>query len=77
MSSGPVQAWGNMPQAAAYCGVSRGTIRRMMRRGLKHSRMPSNRVLIRFSDIDEYLEQFRVDPNARVDAIVAELMEGL
>jgi hypothetical protein len=73
----PPLAWGKIPQAAAYCGVSPNTMRRMMKEGLKHARLPSGRVLIRFADIDEYLCQFQVDTKSQVDEMVTEIMKGL
>jgi hypothetical protein len=73
----PPLAWGKIPQAAAYCGVSPNTIRSWMKDSLKYTRLPSGMVLIRFADIDEYFNQFQVDEKGRLDKMVTEIMKGL
>jgi hypothetical protein len=55
-----------------HAGVSERTFRPWLKQGLKHSRLPSGTILIRFSDIDNFLERFSTDEN-QVDDIVAEI----
>ena len=68
--------WGKVKQAARYAGVGERTFRDFLKKGLKHSRLPSGTILIRFTDIDAYLESFSVD-ESRVDRIVDAVMGGL
>jgi hypothetical protein len=49
--------------------VGERTFSGWLKKGLKHSRLPSGSILVRFSDIDDYLERFAVN-NDRVDGIV-------
>jgi hypothetical protein len=51
-------------------------MRKLLKQGLKHSRLQSGTIRIRYQDIDEYLEQFQVNEN-RVDAIVNEILKDL
>ena len=57
---------------------------RLLRDALKDHKHPlpcfrlnNKTILIRRSDFDSWLETYRVDGGARVDAIVDEVMEGL
>ena len=68
--------WGKIPAAAAYAGVCVRTVRHWMKGGLRHSRLPSGAVLIRYADIDAFLEQFATsadESDKLLDKIVAEL----
>jgi excisionase family DNA binding protein len=65
--------WCKVKNAAKYADVSERTIREWLKEGLKHSRLPSGTIRIRYSDIDEYLEQFQVNDNL-VDTVVDEIM---
>lgn len=61
--------WAKINSAAKYSGVSPRTFREWLKMGLEHSRLPSGTILIRFSDIDEFLKKFRIHEN-KVDQIV-------
>ena len=65
--------WCKAKNAAKYADVSERTIREWLKEGLKHSRLPSGTIRIRYIDIDEYLEQFQINDNL-VDAVVEEIM---
>ena len=65
--------WGKIKKSAVYAGVSERTMRDWLKDGLKHSRLQSGTVLIRYADIDSYLERFAVN-NDRVDHIVNEVI---
>jgi predicted site-specific integrase-resolvase len=65
--------WCKAKNAAKFADVSERKIRDWLKEGLKHSRLPSGTIRIRYSDIDEYLEQFQVNDNL-VDAVVDEIM---
>ena len=69
-----MRGWASVKDAAKYAGFSERTIRKFLKQGLKHSRLPSGTIRIRYKDIDDYLEQFQVNEN-QVDAIVDEIFK--
>ncbi len=66
--------WGKIKAAAKYAGLSERTFRDLLKKGLKHSRLPSGTILIRYVDIDKFFERFSHDEN-RVDRIVDQVMK--
>ncbi len=69
--------WTKIKTGAEYAGVSERTFRDWLKQGLKHIRLPSGTILIRYSWIDEFLEKFLIDnklPN--IDKIVEEIIDG-
>ena len=64
--------WAKVKQAARYAGISERTFRDWLHSGLKHARLPSGTILIRYSDIDTFLEGFAAEKNL-VDEIVSEV----
>jgi excisionase family DNA binding protein len=72
-----MEGWACIKKAAQYADVSVRTMRDWLKEGLKHSRLPSGTIRIRYSDVDGYLEQFQVNENAidaMVDAVVKEFI---
>jgi len=65
--------WCKVKNAAKYADISERIIREWLKEGLKHSRLPSGTIRIRYSDIDEYLVQFQANDNL-VDNVVDEVM---
>jgi hypothetical protein len=65
--------WGSVRDCKGYAGVSERTFRDWLHMGLRHARLPSGRILVRFADIDTYLERF-CDSANRADRIVDEIM---
>ena len=63
-----MQGWVKIKRASKYAGVSERTMRHWFKEGLKHSRLPTGTILIRYSDIDDWLEGFAVadDKVARI-----------
>jgi excisionase family DNA binding protein len=55
------EGWGKMKAAAKYAGVSPRTMRDWLKRGLRHSRFPTGTILVKYTDIDEYLSTFIVE----------------
>jgi len=53
-----MDGWGKIKAAAMYAGIKERTMRNWLKQGLRHARIPSGTVLIRYRDIDDYLEQF-------------------
>jgi hypothetical protein len=69
-----VEGWGKIPESARYAGMKPRAFREWLKGGLKHTRMPSGTVLVKFSDIDSFLEKYQVNEN-RVDKIVDETLK--
>ena len=65
--------WAKITQAAQYAGVSVRTLRKWLRMGLRHSRVPGGTVLISYKAIDEFLQKHEVQDN-EIDKIVDEVM---
>ena len=69
-----VKGWGKVKTSANYCDTGERTFRDYLNNGLKHSRLPSGTILVKFSDIDAYLEKFAVQANV-TDKIVNDVMK--
>lgn len=69
--------WAKIPQIAEYIGLSDRTVRDLVKQGLRHVRMPSGTILVKYIWADQFLEQFEDDGGNRLDAIVDEVVEGL
>jgi predicted site-specific integrase-resolvase len=69
--------WGRIKQISDYTGgTSVRTIRKWLKSGLKHSRLPSGTIYINYKDVDEYMRQFEVNENA-LDVMVDEIVKDL
>lgn len=68
--------WGKVKEAARYCGLSERTFRNFLRMGLMHIRLPSGTILVRYADIDKFLEQFRVTED-QIDKITNEAIKEM
>lgn len=71
-----MKGWGKVKAAAKYAGISERTFRDWLKQGLKHSRLTSGAILVRFSDIDDWLEGFKVNDD-NVSKIVDEVLADL
>lgn len=65
--------WCKIKKAADFSGVSERTLRDWLKDGLKHSRLPSGTILIKYAWLDEYLEKFAAQED-QVDKIVNETL---
>ena len=70
-----MEGWASIKNAAKYADVSVRTMRDLLKRGLKHSRVSSGMIRIRYSDIDEFFMQYQVSED-KIDRIVDEVMRG-
>ena len=70
-----MQGWLKIRPSASYCNMSERTLRGWLKEGLKHSRIKGT-VLIKVSDLDQYLKGFAVDGN-QVDQLVDGMVRGL
>lgn len=69
--------WGKVKAIAQYAGISQRTLRNWLKRGLRHSRLPSGTVLVEYSALDQFLKTFEVkDQPDEVDQIVGEMFSG-
>lgn len=64
-----MDGWAKIKAASQYAGVSPRTLRKWLKRGLKHSRLPSGTILIRYSAIDQFLVSYEAQDN-EIDRIV-------
>ncbi len=71
-----MEGYGKVKDGRKYAGVSERTFRPWLKVGLRHIRLPSGTILIKYSWIDEFLESFEVNEN-QVEKIVDDVMEGL
>ena len=68
------RGYGKVKEAARYAGVSPRTLRKFFGQGLKHVRLPTGTILIRYGWIDEFLGRFEVeDGQDHVDKLVEEV----
>lgn len=71
-----MNGWARVKPAAKYAGISERSFRVWLRSGLRHARLPSGHILIRFADIDAFLEKFCEAEN-RADRIVDEIVREI
>ena len=68
------QGWAKVKAGCKYSGVGEKTFRGWLKEGLKHSRLPSGRILIRYSAIDEFLNKFEIS-ESEIDKQVNEILK--
>lgn len=71
-----IQGWTKIKGAAEYSGVKERTLRSWLKEGLKHSRLPSGTILIKYSSIDEFLQGFQAKENL-ADSLVNQTLKEL
>ena len=71
-----MDGWAKIKPAARYAGICERTMRTWLKQGLRHSRLPSGTVLIQYTDVDQFLNQFATDIN-QSDLIVADVCNEL
>ena len=69
-----MNGWAKIKEASKYAGVSPRTLRKWLDRGLKHARLPSGTILIRFHAIDEFLAAYEAQDN-EVDRAIEKIVE--
>lgn len=68
--------WAKIPKVAEYMNLSKRTVYDLLKQGLRHVRMPSGTILVKYSWADEFLERFESDGGNRVDSIVGAVLKG-
>ena len=71
-----MKGWAKVKVAAKYAGVSERTLRNWLKDGLKFSRLNSGTVLVRYDDIDDFLNSFAVS-KSKVDEIVDSVFKDI
>ena len=71
-----MKGWAKIKTAAKYSGVSERTLRKWLKSGLRHSRLPSGTILTKTEWMDEYLERFEVVEN-EVDKITESICKEM
>ena len=71
-----MEGWTKIKQAANYAGISERSFRKWLKQGLRHIRMNTGTILIKYSWIDQFLESFEVQEN-EVSRIVNEIQEEM
>ena len=64
-----MQGWAKVKDAAKYAGMSERTFREWLKKGLQHSVLPSGTILLKYSAVDEYLENYTVQEK-EIDMVV-------
>jgi len=67
-----MRGWTKSKGGSVHAGVSERTFRPWLKRGLRHVRLPSGTILIKYEWIDKFLENFEVQDN-EVSRIVDEI----
>ena len=70
-----MDGWGKIKDISKYCGLSERTLRSLLKKGLRHSRLETGTILIKTEWIDQYLENFEIKEN-EVDKIVGEVLKN-
>jgi hypothetical protein len=66
--------WCKIKKGAEYSDISERTFRDWLKDGLKHARLPSGTILIKYEWIDEFLENYSAKEDL-VDKTVNEVMK--
>ena len=69
--------WRKVSGVCEYTETEKRTVYSWMRNGLKYSRLPSGRILIKLTDVDEFLRRFTVAENEqdKLDRIVSDVLK--
>jgi predicted site-specific integrase-resolvase len=73
-----LEGYTKVKKAAKYSGVSERTFRDWLDAGLKHIQLPTGRILVKYSAIDDYLSGYEViednNMDKLIDAMVSEVL---
>lgn len=71
-----MHGWTKIKGGAVYTGVGVRSFRKLLKQGLRFSRLKTGTILVRYSDIDDFLKQFEVTEN-EVEKITGEVLGDL
>jgi len=69
-----MNGWAKVKDGYQYAGVKEKCFRSWLKEGLKHSRLPSGRILVKFSAIDEFLNKFEIS-ESELDKAVNDILK--
>ena len=69
-------SWKKIKAASQYAGISERLFRDFLKKGLRHSRLPSGTILVKEAWLDEYFESFEVKEN-QIEKIVNEVVKEI
>lgn len=72
-----MDGWAKPKRIAEYAGVCDRTLRSWLQLGLKHVRLPSGTILIRYEDVDEFLLRYAADESEAVHGIVDDILAAV
>lgn len=72
-----MDGWVKIKSAAKYAGISERTFRDWLKTGLRHVKLPTGALLVKYMWIDDFLENHEVDSQKQVDEVVAEVCKEL
>jgi hypothetical protein len=71
------KGWDKVKPISKYMGLSERKCRDLLKTGLRHIRLPSGTILIKYSWADQYLEQFEINNDDHVSKIVDDVCQEL
>ena len=71
-----MQVWFKVKSAAKRQEMSDRTMRELLKKGLRHVRLPAGGIRIKDEWLDEYFESFEVNEN-QIDNIVEDVLKDL
>lgn len=69
-----MNGWTKTKGGAKYSGVSERTFRDFLKQGLCHSRLKSGTILVKYSEIDQFLRGFEATEN-KAEKLVDEILK--
>lgn len=67
-----MQGWTKVKDGARYAGISERSFRKWLKQGLRHVRLESGTILIRYGWIDDFLKNFEIQGDM-ISKIVSEI----
>ena len=71
-----MEGWGRIKSIAEYIDGKPRKVSELIKQGLPFAKIPGGSILIKFSDVDEFLKKHEVKEN-KVDKIVDDVMGDL
>jgi len=71
-----MKGYARLKTASEYANISKSTLRNWIKDGLKYTKIRGT-MLLKYSDIDNYINQFSDDPGIKSSAIVDDVINDL
>lgn len=75
-----MEGWGKSKQAAQYANITVRTLRSWFKQGLKYAMVSGRLILVKYSDIDDFLRSNVIEVESekkRIDKMVDELIRDV